>query len=345
MKKISLILLVSIIGNTIMAQEKPAFLTKSLSAETVKLVEVETSGGNISVESVPAGDARVEVFIWPSGKNKNATVSKDDIQKRLDELYDLKISVADNKLTAIAKPKTKNQYWKNGLSISFKVFVTENVATRLTTSGGNIDLRSITGEQKITTSGGNLTIDRVKGKLKGATSGGNIHVKNSDDEINLTTSGGNIEANNCRGQIKLITSGGSIMLVSMDGKVDAVTSGGDVRANSIKGDLETSTSGGNIDLTALACNLSTATSGGNIKVDIVQPGKFVKIKNSGGKIDLRLPAYSGYDLDLSGEKINTDNLKNFSGKVADDEITGKLNGGGTQVTVNAGGGKVSLTMK
>ena len=345
MKKISLILLVSIIGSTIMAQERPAFLTKSLSAETVKQVEVETSGGNISVESVPASQARVEVFIWPSGKNKNATVSKDDIQKRLDELYDVKISVADNKLTAVAKPKTKNQHWKNGLSISFKVFVTENVATRLTTSGGNIDLRSVSGEQKITTSGGNLTIDRVKGKLKGTTSGGNIHVKNSDDEINLVTSGGNIDANNCRGQIKLVTSGGSIMLASLDGKVDATTSGGDVRANTIKGDMEASTSGGNIDLSALACNLSTATSGGNIKIDIAQPGKFIKIKNSGGKIDLHLPANNGYDLDLSADKIQTDNLKNFSGKLAADEVTGKLNGGGTQVMVNASGGKVSLTLK
>ena len=118
-----------------------------------------------------------------------------------------------------------------------------------------------------------------------------------------------------------------------------------MRANSIKGDLGASTSGGNIDLSALACNLSTATSGGNIKVDIAQPGKFIMIKNSGGKIDLQLPGNSGYDLDLSGEKIKTDNLKNFTGKLTDDELNGKINGGGTQVTVNASSGKVSLTMK
>jgi len=49
--------------------------------------------------------------------------------------------------------------------------------------------------------------------------------------------------------------------------------------------------------------------------------------------------------DLSGEKIKTDNLKNFTGKLTDDELNGKINGGGTQVTVNASSGKVSLTMK
>jgi DUF4097 and DUF4098 domain-containing protein YvlB len=348
MKKTILIFLISCIAGTLIAQndtKQDPFLIKSLAGESVKQVEVETSGGNISVESVAADQSRVEVFIWPSGRNRGASVSKEDIQKRLDELYDLKIAVAGNKLTAIAKPKSRNMNWKNGLSISFKVFVTKNVSTNLTTSGGNIDLRALSGEQRITTSGGNLTIDNVKGKLRGTTSGGNIRVKDSDDNIDLTTSGGNIEANNCTGGIKLVTSGGSIMLANLDGNVDATTSGGDVRANEIKGDLEASTSGGNIDLLALSCNVSTATSGGNIKVAIKVPGKFIKIKNSGGKIDLELPAGKGYDLDLSADKIKTNNLANFSGKMEDDELDGKLNGGGTQVTVKASSGRLNLTFK
>ncbi|MEP7106782.1 MAG: hypothetical protein ABI760_02345 [Ferruginibacter sp.] len=348
MKKTFLILLISCTVSTLLAQDgskQDAFLIKSLAGEMVKRVEVETSGGNITVESVSADQARIEVFIWASGRNKGASVSKEEIQKRLDDLYDLKIAVTDNKLTAIAKPKNKMRNWKNALSISFKVFITKNISTHLTTSGGNIDLRALSGEQKITTSGGNLVISGVKGKLKGITSGGNIQVKDSDDDIDLTTSGGNIEANNCTGGIKLVTSGGSIMLVNLDGNVNATTSGGDVRADNIKGDLDTHTSGGNIDLSGLACNLATATSGGNIKVAIKEPGKFVKIKNSGGKIEIQLPAGKGYDLDLSADKIKTDNLANFNGKAADDEVDGKLNGGGTQVTANAGGGKIILTFK
>ncbi len=347
MKKILLIFLVSFLGSTLMAQqdkESEPFLTKSLAGQAVKNVEVETSGGNISVESVAAGQARIEVFAWPSTR-KNGTVIKEEIQKTIDEFYDLKIDISDNRVTAIAKPKSKNWSRKNSLSISFKVFVSANVSTHLTTSGGNIDIRELSGDQKITTSGGNLTIDRVKGKLKGTTSGGNIQVKDSDDNIDLTTSGGNIEANNCTGEIKLVTSGGSIMLANLDGNVDATTSGGDVQATTISGELQAHTSGGNIDLTGLACNLETATSGGNIKVAIKEPGKFIKIKNSAGKIELQLPAGKGYNLDLSADKIKTDNLVNFNGKVADDEVDGKLNGGGTQVTAKASGGKIILTLK
>ena len=92
MKKIMFILLATCIGSNLMAQNdkgREPFLTKSLSGQSVKNVEAETSGGNISVQSVSGGEARVEVFIWPSNRNKGTTLSKAEIQERLDELYDL----------------------------------------------------------------------------------------------------------------------------------------------------------------------------------------------------------------------------------------------------------------
>ena len=343
MKKLMMILSATCLCNILSAQE--AFLVKNFKGDAVKEVESTTSGGNISVESVSGDQQRVEVFIWPSNRNKGTTISKEEIQKRLDELYNLTVEVSGNKLTATAKPKHNNMNWKNGLSISFKIFVNKNVATELTTSGGNIDLKAISGEQKITTSGGNLTVDNVKGKLKGVTSGGNIDVKDSDDDIDLTTSGGNIDANHCTGKIRLSTSGGNVFLATLSGDVTATTSGGDVRANDVKGDLEAHTSGGNVNLTDLACNLSAGTSGGDVRVAIKEPGKFIKLSNSGGKIELQLPAGKGYDFDLSGDKIKTDGLVNFSGKVEEDQLTGSVNGGGTKVTAHAGGSKIVLTFK
>ena len=348
MKKGILILLIACTGSTLFAQndaKQSPFLTKSLSAQTVKEVEAETSGGNISVESVAADQARIEVYIWPSNRNKNSKISKEEIQKRLDELYDLKVDVAGNTLTAIAKPRHRNMNGKNSLSISFKIFTNKNVATHLATSGGNINLTELAGNHKITTSGGNLSIDHVKGKLNGVTSGGNIVIKDSDDDIDLTTSGGNVEASNCTGKMELVTSGGDIRLLNLDGDIKATTSGGNVRANDIKGELNAHTSGGNINMAGLACNLTTGTSGGNVTVSIKEPGKFIKLSNSGGKIDLELPAGKGYDLDLAADKIKTGNLVNFSGKSADNELRGTLNGGGTKVTADGGSGKIVLSFK
>ena len=319
------------------------FLTKSLANESIKNIESTTSGGNITVAAVSAPQAKVEVFVWPSNR-KNSSLSKDDIQKKLDEDYDLTISTANGKLTAIAKSKRNISDWKNALSISFKIYVPGNVSTDLTTSGGNIHLTELSGTQDFTTSGGNLHAEKLKGKIKGRTSGGNIDVKDCAEEINLTTSGGNIEADNCTGKINLTTSGGSLRLNNLNGTIDATTSGGSVRGELIKGELEAHTSGGNINLQKLSCSLETSTSGGNIDVQITELGKFVKINNSGGSIDLEIPN-KGLDLKVKGSKIKTNNFANFSGSIEDDEIDGKLNGGGIPVTIRNSSGRVNLVLK
>lgn len=76
-------------------------------------------------------------------------MTKEEIQKRLDEDYDLTIAESDNKLVATAKSKQENRKWdwKKHLNISFKAFVPQNVSTDLTTSGGNITLSNIAGNR------------------------------------------------------------------------------------------------------------------------------------------------------------------------------------------------------
>jgi DUF4097 and DUF4098 domain-containing protein YvlB len=325
--------------------DKEPFLTKSLSGEAIKNVEATTSGGSISVAGVSASEARIEVYVWPNNYNKSNGLSKEEIQKRMDEDYKLDISVSNNKLSAIAKTKDKLMNWKKFLNISFKIFVPQNVSTDLNTSGGNISLTNLSGSQNFSTSGGNLNVENVSGKIDGRTSGGNVNVKNSKDDIDLTTSGGNIDAENCNGKIHLTTSGGSLNLVGLNGDIKATTSGGNVEGHNIDGELAAHTSGGNIELSDLSCSLETSTSGGNIHVAIKEFGKFVKISNSGGNIDLQIPKNKGLDLGLYGSKIKTDTLENFSGSMDDDEVKGKLNGGGIPVTVRAGSGRISLVLR
>jgi DUF4097 and DUF4098 domain-containing protein YvlB len=346
MKKYSLLLLITCFYQLSFAQDKNdvPFLTKSLTNESVKNIESETSGGSITVLAASAGEAKVEVFIWPANRNRNSNLSKEEIQKRLNADYDLTVSVSNNKLSTIAKPKRRNMDWQDGLTISFKIYVPANVSTDLSTSGGSIHLTGLRGTQRFVTSGGSLHVDNVNGDIKGQTSGGSIHVNNSNQDIDLSTSGGSIEANNCTGKIRLSTSGGSVHLDHLDGTIDASTSGGSVKGQLVKGELSAHTSGGNIDLQKLSCSLETSTSGGNIDVQISELGKFVKISNSGGSIDVELPN-KGMDLKVSGSKVKTGNLSNFSGSVEEDEIDGKLNGGGVPVSIRAGSGRVTLTLK
>lgn len=318
-------------------------MTKSLSNESVKSTEVQTSGGSIYVTGVNSvGETRVEVYI--TSNNGRNEISKEEIEKRLQD-YDLTVAVSNNKLTAIAKPKQRNMDWKKGLSISFKVFVLKNISTDLSTSGGSISIANLTGDQKFTTSGGSLHVDNVGGRVDGRTSGGSIHLDNSRDDIDLTTSGGSITARNSEGNIRLNTSGGSLDIKDLKGDIKATTSGGSVNGRNISGELITHTSGGGIHLYEMSCSLEASNSGGGIDIEMKELGKYVRISNSGGSVDLRLPKNKGVDLDLSGGRIKTDQLGNFDGKIEDDSLQGKLNGGGVPVRVRSSSGRISLAFK
>ena len=319
---------------TVDAQDSQPYLTKSLSKESVNSVFARTSGGNILVSGVSAGEARIEVYITG---NNNKTLSNEEITKRLKEDYSLTVEVTGNKLSATAEAEHSFTNWKQSLNISYKIYVPSDVATDLSTSGGGIDLRNLRGTHTFSTSGGGLSLNKIAGKVRGRTSGGGISLKDCKDDITLSTSGGSIQAANCSGTLKLNTSGGTIELEELDGEIEAETSGGSIRGESIRGNLYAHTSGGQIKLHNLACGVDASTSGGSIDAEIVEVVGAVTMNNSGGNIHLKMPANKGLNLRLRGEKISVVDLKNFTGDQDDNSISGKVNGGGVAVNVSTNG--------
>ena len=343
MKKIICFMLTATLISLINAQDKSEpFLVKTFPASVIKSLEAETSGGHISVTGGTSSQASVEVFIRPSNGNKS--LSKAEIQKKLDEDYELTVTESGGKLKAIAKRKNHKDNWNDALSVSFTCYMPSEISTVLSTSGGHIALSGLTGTQKFTTSGGHLDLNQLKGKIDGTTSGGHITIKNSSDNIKLTTSGGHITAESCSGDITLSTSGGSLDLEGLNGRIHATTKGGNVHGDNIKGELDAGTSGGNVTLEKISGDVEAHTSGGNITVQVSEPGQYIKLHNSGGKVDLQIPGNKGYTLDLSG-KIKVGTLKNFSGDTGEDYMKGTLNGGGTKVSINSGSGRVNLTLQ
>ncbi len=340
MKTYFLLLLIACQGCAAFGQDwnKTPYETKSLANDAVTSVFVNTSGGSITVSGAAGEAPRVEMYVHG---NNNQELSSDDIKKRLDEDYDIKVVVSDHEVHATAKRKHEggfNWNWRKQLSISFKVYVPMHVATQLNTSGGSIHLDNLAGDEKFSTSGGSLHVDHLTGLIKGETSGGSIDVSNSGDNISLETSGGSIHANGCNGKIKLETSGGSLHLEDLKGAITANTSGGSIQANNIEGELITGTSGGSVNLTQLSCSLDASTSGGSMHVDLLHVGKYVKLDVSGGHIDLKLPSKQGLDLSFAANKINKpSNTETFKGKWEKDNVKGSINGGGIPVKVDASG--------
>ncbi|MDP9082058.1 MAG: DUF4097 domain-containing protein [Bacteroidota bacterium] len=317
---------------------KKPYLTKSLSNDAINSVVVSTSAGGIKVSGEAGQSPRIEVYIRG---NNDRELSKQEIEKRLAEDYDMNITVNGHELSATVKNKHTFSNWRNQMSISFKIYVPKQVSSHLATSGGGIQLDNLSGTENFSTSGGGLQIDHLTGMIHGRTSGGGIEVSNSSEDIDLSTSGGGIEARNCTGKIKLITSGGGLQLFDLKGNIVAHTSGGGIEGRNIEGELNTITSGGGIDLSALSCSLEASTSAGDLRAEMKHVGSYLKLSASSGNIDLKLPSKQGYDIALRADEVS-DQPSNFTGEWKKDRVDGKINGGGIAVTARASSGKIKV---
>ncbi|HTD98248.1 MAG TPA: DUF4097 family beta strand repeat-containing protein [Mucilaginibacter sp.] len=321
---------------------KTPYLTKSLASDAINSVVVNTSAGGITVSGKSGEQPRVEVYVKG---NNNRQLSNEEIKKRLDEDYELSVSISGHEVRAIAKNKHDGNFdWRRGLSISFKIYVPQNVNTNLRTSGGGIRLDNLKGNEDFSTSGGGLQIDRLSGTIHGNTSGGGINVSNSSDNIDLQTSGGGITASNCTGKIKLETSGGGLRLNNLKGDIRAHTSGGGIEGSNIEGELITGTSGGGIDLRQMNCSLDANTSAGSLRVQMIKVGKYLKLDASSGNIEVELPLKQGLDLNMRADRINQhpSSISDFSGQWDKEHIHGSVNGGGIPVHADASSGNINV---
>jgi DUF4097 and DUF4098 domain-containing protein YvlB len=306
------------------AQKEP-FIIKSLTNEKFSQLDITTAHGNITVEKVPASEARIEVYIYGNGGDMDRRISKEEIQKRLDQYYVFEIATESGKLKAIARTKDNmgnTLNWKKSLSISFAIFTAEAMPGDLKTSHGNIEVSNMSGTQELSTSHGNIVVKEIAGSVSGGTSHGNLHIKNISEGVKLRTSHGNIIAEHCDGNVTLTTSNGNVTLNSLKGKIDAQTTHGNIEGDALSGQLAASTSHGDISLTNLDGPVETSTSHGNIT--------------------LQLPKGKGVDLDLHGKRISVDKLENFSGSKEERKLKGTMNGGGMIVKAETSQGNVSV---
>ena len=294
------------------------YTTKSFKDASPKKIVAGTTHGNISVSDVPASQTRVEVYIRSS--NSNQELTKQEIQKRLDEYYILEISLSGDVLNASVKQKKEIMLNENGLSISLEIYAPKSASSTLKTSHGNIDLTGMEGSQDVETSHGNLSISKITGKLTGETSHGNVSVTDCKNDIDVSTSHGDVTGTNCEGTIKLTTSHGNIDLKNLKGKINAGTSHGNVSANNVGGELTASTSHGNVSLDEMSSSVNASTDHGDISFSAVSITGDIVMNNGNGNISLDLPKGKGLDLDLQGREVSVDELQNFTGTKEKDMV-------------------------
>ena len=150
-----------------------------------------------------------------------------------------------------------------------------------------------------------------------------------EGRVNLRTGDGKIDVAELKGDMDLHTGDGSINLDGVDGKLHATTGDGHIQANGRFDELALKTGDGHVDVRAkngssLAAGWRLETGDGSVSLEV--PGDLaadVDLHTSDGHIDLDVPVQA-------------------EGRIQRNEIHGKLNGGGSLLTIRTGDGSIHL---
>ena len=156
----------------------------------------------------------------------------------------------------------------------------------------------------------------------------NIHMPR-EGKVDLHTGDGKIEISNFKGEMNMRSGDGSQNIEGVDGKLRASTGDGHISANGRFDELELKTGDGQVDARAAAGSTvagewKVETGDGNVTLDV--PGNLaadVALHTGDGHIDLDMPLMT-------------------EGKLKQNDVHGKLNGGGNLMTIHTGDGSIHL---
>jgi len=270
---------------------------------------LETDLGGIKIETHKSNRVDIKIYL-------EAETSSDEKAQELFNNFKTEFELRDN-IVNIFGEYTKGDrgffnFKRNRLNVYFEITVPEKFNVDLSTAGGGIAVVNLEGDINVRTSGGGLDFDNVHGDILGKTSGGGIAVNDCSGVIDVRTSGGSIRMRDTNGDIIAKTSGGSLKFEGVEGRLDAATSGGSIRAD-FNSDIDSD------------CSLTT--SGGSIEVFVYPESKFnVDARTSAGSVHVDFPV-------------------TVMGKLKENALDAKINGGGPELYLRTSGGSIYIKEK
>lgn len=156
----------------------------------------------------------------------------------------------------------------------------------------------------------------------------NIHMPR-EGKVDLQTGDGKIEISNFKGEMNMHSGDGSQNIQAVDGKLRASTGDGHITADGRFDELELKTGDGRVD--------ARASSGSAVISEW-------RVETGDGSVTLEVPGDLAADVALhTGDgHIDLDMPVTTEGGLKQNEIHGKLNGGGKRMTIQTGDGSIHL---
>jgi hypothetical protein len=168
--------------------------------------------------------------------------------------------------------------------------------------------------------------------LEAKTSDGNVTVSGLQGDLSLTTGDGNLTLDRVSGNLRIKSGDGQVKITNADGAIEARTSDGNLSVDGVFHALALHTSDGTLDLslregTKLAGASTIQSSDGSVTIRVPQNfAADLSVHTSDGHVDCALP-------------ITTDHYQSGG---ESHELRGKLNGGGTPLTIHTSDGNVKI---
>jgi DUF4097 and DUF4098 domain-containing protein YvlB len=191
----------------------------------------------------------------------------------------------------------------------------------VTTGAGEVQIGSVSGTALIRSEGGPLQLGEVLGVLTASTRAGDIFIDSTRRGGTISTQGGTIRLLYTGGPTKLTSGGGDIVVRQAAGPINAETTSGDITIS--------------VDATLKTGTVQAKTAKGNIVLN-VDPRFAADIDAT---ITTASPNADTFLSDLPGLTVNRSQV---AGKTLI-HATGKINGGGQKVVLNATDGDIRIT--
>ncbi len=179
------------------------------------------------------------------------------------------------------------------------------------------------------TGDGYIEVAGSKGDLVAHTGDGNLRIVDIEGNVLAHTGDGRIDVRGVRGEIVLETGDGNATIENVEGRLRAQTGDGDVRAVGRFDVLDIKTGDGRIEASALQGSRMTSD---------------WRLTTGDGSLTLRLPQEFDAEVDLRTSDGHIDLMVpvTISGRAGASKIRGRINAGGSLLTLKTGDGSIRL---
>jgi hypothetical protein len=168
--------------------------------------------------------------------------------------------------------------------------------------------------------------------LDARTADGNVNLSGLQGDLSLATGDGNLTLDRVSGNLRIRSGDGRVKITNADGAIDAHTSDGNLTVDGLFHALALHTSDGTLDLslregTKLAAPSTIQSSDGSVTIRVPQNfAADLNVHTSDGHVDCALPL----------------TMDHYQSGGEGHQLRGKLNGGGTPLTVHTSDGNVKI---